>query len=114
MSEEVKNTEEVKSNISLNDVYDDRSIVEEEGYSMQKKKPRRKRKIIQNLKCPLCESGVKEVTYKDVYQLKKFTSVRGKMISTEKSGVCHRHQRQLQKAIKRARYMALLPYASNE
>lgn len=116
MADEVKNTEEVKSTApSLNDVYDDRNITEDEGsYSMQKKKPRRKRRVIQNLKCPLCESGVKEVTYKDVYQLKKFTSVRGKMISTEKSGVCHKHQRQVQLAVKRARYMALLPYASNE
>lgn len=86
---------------------------EEETFST-KKKPRRKRRIIQNLKCPLCEGGVKSVTYKDVYQLKKFTSVRGKIISTEKSGVCHRHQRQLTNSVKRARYMALLPYASNE
>ncbi len=86
---------------------------EEESFSA-KKKPRRKRKLIQNLKCPLCEGGVKNVTYKDVYQLKKFTSVRGKIISTEKSGVCHTHQRQLTNAVKRARFMALLPYASNE
>ncbi len=86
---------------------------EEETFSA-KKKPRRKRRIIQNLKCPLCEGGVKSVTYKDVYQLKKFTSVRGKIISTEKSGVCDRHQRQLTTSVKRARYMALLPYASNE
>jgi len=113
MAEEVKITEiQVKAPVS--DSYDERPVSEDEGYSMQKKKPRRKRRIIQNLKCPLCESGVKEVTYKDVYQLKKFTSVRGKIISTEKSGACHKHQKQLKLAIKRARYMALLPYASNE
>ncbi len=80
----------------------------------RKKNNRRRKRPLQNLKCPLCESGVKEVGYKDVYQLKKFTSVRGKIISTEKSGVCHRHQKQLTGAIKRARYMALLPYSSNE
>ncbi|HCC67613.1 TPA: 30S ribosomal protein S18 [Patescibacteria group bacterium] len=78
------------------------------------KKRRRKRRIIQNLKCPLCESGVKYLSYKDVYQLKKFTSVRGKIISTEKSGMCHKHQKQLRRAIKRARYMALLPYVARE
>lgn len=83
-------------------------------YSVDHKKNRRRKKIIQNLKCPLCESGVKSVGYKDVYQLKKFTSVRGKIISTEKSGVCHKHQKQLKRAIKRARYLALLPYSSNE
>jgi small subunit ribosomal protein S18 len=112
MSEEVKNTDIQEP--SLNDVYDDRSVTEDDSFSMQKKKPRRKRRIIQNLKCPLCEAGVKSVGYKDVYQLKKFTSVRGKMISTEKSGVCHKHQKQLKLAIRRARYMALLPYSSNE
>lgn len=112
--EEVKNTEELKNNEISNDSYDDRSYSEEDSFMSQKKKPRKKRKIIQNLKCPLCESGVKSVGYKDIYQLKKFTSVRGKIISTEKSGVCHKHQKQLQVAVKRARYMALLPYASNE
>ncbi len=86
----------------------------EESFEPHKKNLKRRRKIVQNLKCPLCESGVKSVTYKDVYQLKKFTSVRGKIISTEKSGVCHKHQKMLTKAIKRARFMALLPYSSNE
>lgn len=86
----------------------------EESFDSHKKNTRRRKKIIQNLKCPLCESGVKTVTYKDVYQLKKFTSVRGKIISTEKSGVCHKHQKMLTRAIKRARFMALLPYSSNE
>lgn len=79
-----------------------------------KRKGKRRKRPAQNLKCPLCEGGVKSVGYKDVYQLKKFTSVRGKFISTEKSGVCHKHQKQLTNAIKRARYMSLLPYSSNE
>jgi small subunit ribosomal protein S18 len=75
---------------------------------------RRRRKVVQNLKCPLCESGVKYVSYKDIFQLKKFTSVRGKIISSEKSGLCHKHQKQLRQAIKRARYMALLPYVAKD
>jgi len=79
----------------------------------RKKNNRRRKKPLQNLKCPLCESGVKSVSYKDVYQLKKFTSVRGKIISTEKSGVCHKHQKQLTNSIKRARYLALI-YLLNE
>jgi small subunit ribosomal protein S18 len=113
MAEEVKNIETTNTPPTLDDVFDDTKITEEEVHE-QKRAPRRRKKIVQNLKCPLCESGVKNVTYKDVYQLKKFTSVRGKFISTEKSGVCHKHQRQLKSAIKRARYMALLPYALNE
>jgi small subunit ribosomal protein S18 len=104
---------------TLEDVFDDRTIVAEEeevapsNYG-KKKQQRRKRKVILNLKCPLCESSVKEVTYKDVYQLKKFTSVRGKIIATEKSGVCSTHQRQLTKSVKRARFMSLLPYVAAE
>jgi small subunit ribosomal protein S18 len=105
MSEEVRENLEVEKTESSMD----------DGFELhEKKNVRRKRKIIQNLKCPLCESGVKSVTYKDVYQLKKFTSVRGKIISVEKSGACHKHQKMLKRAIKRARYMALLPYSSNE
>lgn len=114
MADDVKNIEKNTVAPTLEDVFDDSKITEEEETFEHKKAPRRRKRIVQNLKCPLCESGVKRVTYKDVYQLKKFTSVRGKFISTEKSGVCHKHQRQLKNAIKRARYMALLPYSSNE
>ncbi len=95
---------------TLEDVFDDTIITEEQKL---KKRPRKK-KIILDLKCPLCESGEKYVSYKDVYQLKKFSSVRGKIISTEKSGVCAKHQRQLARAIKRARFMALLPYVATD
>jgi small subunit ribosomal protein S18 len=101
---------------SLEDVFDDKSVTEEDSsddYGGRRKK-RRRRKIVQNLSCPLCDSGVKSVSYKDVYQLKKFTSVRGKIISVEKSGACHKHQKQIRRAIKRARYMALLPYIAKD
>lgn len=115
--EEGKIKEEQKITAStLDDVYDEKSVTEDEGENFYggKKKQRRRRKIVQNLSCPLCDSGVKEVSYKDVYQLKKFTSVRGKIISVEKSGACHKHQKQLKRAIKKARFMALLPYSSEE
>jgi len=107
MSDEivVKQSPAVESTTSTND---------DSSFDAKKKNMRRRRKIVQNLKCPLCESGVKTVTYKDVYQLKKFTSVRGKIISVEKSGACHKHQKMLKRAIKRARFMSLLPYSSNE
>ena len=114
MAEEVKKTkEEVKPVV---EVLNDSKVVqdEEEGTKISKRRPRRKRTIPQNLKCPLCEAGVKDINYKEIYQLKKYTSVRGKIISTEKSGVCTKHQRKITKAIKRARYMALLPYSSDE
>jgi small subunit ribosomal protein S18 len=99
--------EEKKKKDSTAEVADDSS--EEDAH-----RRRRRRKIVQNLKCPLCESAVKHVSYKDIFQLKKFTSVRGKIISSEKSGLCHKHQKQLRQAIKRARYMALLPYVAQD
>lgn len=106
---------EIEKNSEIEGVFDEKIITgNEDERGGRKDKKRRKRKIILNLKCPLCESGVGEVTYKDVYQLKKFTSVRGKIISTEKSGVCAKHQRQLTTAIKRARIMGLLPYVASE
>ncbi|HRC95732.1 MAG TPA: 30S ribosomal protein S18 [Coprothermobacter proteolyticus] len=60
--------------------------------------------------CPLCADGVREVDYKDVNRLRRFTSDRGKILPRRVTGVCAFHQRSLSRAIKRAREMALLPY----
>jgi small subunit ribosomal protein S18 len=98
---------------TLQDVFDDSSITGENN--TRGKKKRRKRKIIPaNQVCPLCEANIKEIMYKDIYHLKKYTSVRGKIISSAKSGVCSKHQRMLARAIKRARFMALLPYVAKD
>jgi len=106
---------EVKSSPNLDDVFDESKVTESKPADDGRKsggkgKGRRRKKVAMNLKCPLCESGVKSVSYKDVYQLKKFTSIRGKIVHPEKSGACRKHQRQILKAVKRARYIALLPY----
>jgi len=50
------------------------------------------------------------VDYKDVEQLKKFLTERGKILPHRVTGNCAKHQRQLARAIKRARFMALLPF----
>ena len=60
--------------------------------------------------CPFCESRVRFVDYKDARTLGRFITDRGKILLSRLSGVCARHQRQLSTAIKRARYLALLPY----
>ncbi len=60
--------------------------------------------------CPICEAGVRIVDYKDERFLSRFLSERGKILPSRLSGCCARHQRQLSVAIKRARYLALLPY----
>ena len=60
--------------------------------------------------CNFCVDKVAEIDYKDTNKLKKYITEKGKIVPRRMSGVCARHQRELAVAIKRARYMALLPY----
>ncbi len=59
--------------------------------------------------CPVCESGVRVLDYKDDRTLGRFLTDRGKILPSRLSGMCSRHQRQLSVAIKRARQLAPLP-----
>ena len=59
--------------------------------------------------CPVCEAGVRYVDYKNERMLSRLTSDRGKILPSRLTGMCARHQRQLSTAIKRARFLALLP-----
>ena len=60
--------------------------------------------------CPFCESGIRNVNYKDSSTLGRLMTEQGKILPRRMTGMCARHQRQLQTAIKRARYLALVPY----
>lgn len=62
--------------------------------------------------CRFCRNGVKYVDYKDVETLQKLLTNRGKIYSRKRSGNCASCQRKAKKAIKRARYIALLPFAT--
>ncbi|HWA15057.1 MAG TPA: 30S ribosomal protein S18 [Gemmatimonadales bacterium] len=59
---------------------------------------------------PLAEAGIRYVDYKDEKLLQRFLTERGKILPARLSGITARHQRQIRTAIKRARYLALLPY----
>ncbi len=59
---------------------------------------------------PMAELRIRVVDYKDDRLLSRFLSERGKILPRRLSGVSARHQRQLSVAIKRARYLALIPY----
>ncbi|MBP2647692.1 MAG: ribosomal protein [Gemmatimonadetes bacterium] len=59
---------------------------------------------------PLAEQGIRYVDYKDEKLLQRFLTERGKILPSRLSGISARHQRQISVAIKRARYLALLPY----
>jgi len=60
--------------------------------------------------CPLCESGIRQINYKDEKTLSRMTTEQGKILPRRMTGMCARHQRQVGLAIKRARYLALVPY----
>ncbi|RME74757.1 MAG: 30S ribosomal protein S18 [Planctomycetota bacterium] len=61
-------------------------------------------------RCRFCRDGVTEIDYKDVHGLQKLVTNQGKLFSRKRSGNCARHQRQLARAVKRARFLALMSY----
>lgn len=60
--------------------------------------------------CVFCVDKTKEIDYKETGRLRRFISDRGKIDPRRKTGTCAKHQRRLSVALKRARFMALLPY----
>lgn len=61
-------------------------------------------------KCRFCRGGVKVIDYKEIGTLQKLSTSQGKLHSRKRSGTCAKHQRQLKRAVKRARFLAFLPY----
>jgi len=80
-----------------------------EAARQQQKKRRygRRRRV-----CPICAEQVKFIDYKDVGLLRRFLSDRGRIESRRRLNTCAKHQRALARAIKRARYVALLPFTA--
>ncbi len=62
--------------------------------------------------CPFSGANAPAIDYKDVKLLQRFVSERGKMVPSRITAVSARKQRVLSRAIKRARFLALLPYVS--
>jgi small subunit ribosomal protein S18 len=60
--------------------------------------------------CRFSAEGVNEIDYKDLNLLKQYLSETGKIVPSRITGTNARYQRQLSTAIKRARYLALIPY----
>ncbi len=63
--------------------------------------------------CRFSAEGVQEIDYKDLDTLKAYVSETGKIVPSRITGTKAKYQRQLATAIKRARYLALLPYTDN-
>jgi small subunit ribosomal protein S18 len=67
---------------------------------------RRRRKV-----CVFCADKAAQIDYKEVNRLRRYLSERAKIEPRRKTGTCAMHQRELTVALKRARHVALLPYA---
>ena len=81
-------------------------------------KPKLKKRVNKERKpkrkvCSFCVDKVEHIDYKDAPRLRKFVSERGKILPRRISGSCARHQRAQTAAVKRARVIALLPFASD-
>jgi len=78
-----------------------------------KKIIKKKRDVLSSTRrkfCRLCVDKTKTIDYKDIKRLEAFIKERGKIVSPRISGNCAKHQRRIAEAIKKARFMSLLPY----
>ena len=73
---------------------------------MAKKRFESRRKV-----CKVCAEKIENVDYKNFQFVKSFTMESGKILSRRITGTCAKHQRQITKAIKRDRNLAILPYS---
>lgn len=62
--------------------------------------------------CRFCSEKVDSIDYKDLERIGRYVTDRGKILPSRLTGTCALHQRVLTRAIKRARFMALLPYVT--
>lgn len=62
--------------------------------------------------CYFCITGINDIDYKDTRVLQKFLSTHGKLLPRRRTGTCMKHQRRFAMAVKRARFMALVPFTT--
>lgn len=83
------------------------------GFDRKKtKKDLLKKKVFRRRPCRFCIDKVEYIDYLDYPKFQKLITERGKMVPSRISGNCARHQRQLARAVKKARFVALLPYVA--
>ncbi len=81
--------------------------------SQEKLAPKRFKKTSRKKVCSFCVEKSTCIDYKDINKLKRYITERGKILPRRQTGTCAEHQRELTVAIKRARFMALLPYVGD-
>ncbi len=76
------------------------------------RKKRKQRRAAKDRFCYFCVNNIQDIDYKDTQTIQKFTSNYAKILPRTRMGCCADHQRMLGQAVKRARYMALIPYVN--
>lgn len=76
----------------------------------EKAAPRKYKRTSRRKVCTFCVEKADSIDYKDIAKLRKYVTEKGKILPRRQTGTCARHQRMVTNAIKRARFMALLPY----
>ena len=76
----------------------------------KKKKFDSKEKFFRKKSCRFCLDKTEKIDYKDAMKLKRFVTEKGKIMPNRLTGNCAKHQRKIAEAVKRARFVALLPY----
>ena len=87
-------------------------MARERTQQQQRKRPGGPAAAIKRRNCYFCKDKIAEIDYKNVNQLRRYISEKGKIRSRRITGACRRHQVQVATAVKRAREMALLPYVA--
>jgi small subunit ribosomal protein S18 len=77
-----------------------------------KKLAKLKSMLSKRRRCRFCADKVTYIDYKDYDNIRRYVSDRGKIIPRRVLSTCAKHQRQLAEAVKRARFMAILPFVS--
>lgn len=77
-----------------------------------KKDTIKKKRIFKKRPCRFCIDKVAGIDYLDYHKFQKLLTERGKIVPSRISGNCAKHQRQLAKAVRKARVMALLPFVA--
>src|SRR5438132_1304969 len=89
-----------------------REMAREKSQQQQRRRPGGPAGQIRRRNCFFCKEKIAEIDYKNVNQLRRYISEKGKIRSRRITGACRRHQVQVATAVKRAREMALLPYVA--
>jgi len=79
---------------------------------MARKKPRARRtfRFTKKKFCHFCDNPQVDINYKNVDLMKRYSSDRGKIVARRVSGTCTKHQRAVAREIKKARFIALIPF----